>query len=131
MTIPPIPADLLPGTPEPEPVAPPVEPAPLTVAAEPESRLEQLHALYPVLKAQAEDAAQKFKAVTDAIKLELTALSPEEKRFELTSSAEAPPLRLTWSVSRRIDSARLKREQPGIFEAYVKPSGSWTLKAGS
>ncbi|GAA5154680.1 hypothetical protein GCM10023340_38650 [Nocardioides marinquilinus] len=106
------------------------EPQRLTVTPDGESRLAQLHALYPDLKAAADDAASKLKAVTDAIKVELTQLAPEERRFELAGPADSrtPALQLTYVESQRVDSRRLKAEQPAVYAAYSKPSGSWTLR---
>lgn len=116
--------------PAPESIQPP-EPPPTVVTAPAGSRLEQLQALYPALKAAADEAIAQLKAVTDGIKLELTALDANERRFTLAAADDRPALRLTWSVTQRLDSKRLRTEQPDLYAAYVKPSGSWTLKAGA
>lgn len=113
------------------PGAPMPEPAPLTVTAPPASRLEQLHAAYADAKAEQDAAAKKLKAITDAIKVEVTSLDPNERRFEITGASGAPPLRLTYVESWRVDSKRLKAEQPELYVAYAKQSGAWTLKAGA
>lgn len=106
-----------------------VEQAPVTVTPQAGTRLEQLHAAYADAKAAADDAAAKLKAVTDAIKVELTQAAPEgERKIELAGQA-GPVLRLTYSESWRLDSKRLKAEHPETWVRYAKKSGSWTLKA--
>lgn len=113
------------------PDAPTIEAPPLTVHAEAGSKLEQLHALYDTLKAEADAATKKVKVVTDAIKLELTQLDADERRFELTSSVEgARPLRLAYVESWRIDSAKMKTEEPETYVRFAKKSGSWRLAPG-
>lgn len=113
------------------PAAPVVEPEPLTVTADPDSRLAQLQAIYAERKAAADAASKELKAVIDAIKLELTSLDSDERRFELTGTATAPALRLTYIESWRLDSTRMKQQDPETYVRYAKKSGSWTLKAGS
>lgn len=103
------------------------EDAPATVVAEAGTRLEQLHAAYATAKAEADEAAARLKAVTDAIKVELTQVEPEARRIELRSSTGAPALRLTYLESWRLDSTRLKREHPETWVAYARKSGSWRL----
>lgn len=127
MTTQPIPYPV--AQPAPEPPAP--EPAPLTVTAPPDSRLAQLQALFVSTKAAADEATKQHKAITDAIKVELTALNENERRFELTPAGDCPTLRVTYTVSNRFDSTRFKRDQPAVYETYLKPTGSWSIKAGS
>ena len=93
-----------------------------------DSALEQWHARYPELKAAAEAANAALKECTDAIKAELTAAAPEQGRVDM-ASPYGPPMYLTWVVSKRIDSGRLKAEHPEIAEAYTKESGAWQLKS--
>lgn len=109
--------------------APAIEPEPHAVVAEQGTRLEQLHAAYADAKAAADEAAARLKAITDALKVELTAAAgPEARRIELTSGP-GPALRLTYTESWRLDSKRLKAEHPETWVAYAKKGGSWTLKA--
>lgn len=104
------------------------DPGPYVVQAAAGTRLEQLQAAYAEAKARADEAAAQLKAITDAIKLELTQAAPEEQRIELRGPA-GPALRLTWSESWRLDSKRLKVDQPETWVRYAKKSGSWTLRA--
>lgn len=113
------------------PTPPAAEPEPLTVTAPVDSRLAQLQAVYAEKKAAKDAAEKELKAITDAIKVELTSLDPEERRFELTGNGDAPSLRLTYVESWRLDSTRMKRENPETYVRYAKKSGSWTLKAGA
>lgn len=109
------------------PFAPVVEPEPVHVDAASDERLAQLHATYADLKAKADQAAKEVKAVSDAIKLELTQRDPDSRRFTLTGDG-GPALALTYAESWRIDSTRLKREAPETYVQYAKKSGSWTLR---
>jgi hypothetical protein len=106
-------------TPDPQPAA--------QIQAPPESRLAQLQASYPDLKARAKAAAQALKDCTDAIKLELTTAAPGASRVDLAGGAHGPALQLTYSESWRVDATRLKAEQPVLYVQYAKKSGSWSL----
>lgn len=108
---------------------PPIEPQPVTVQPRANSRLAQLHAAYADAKAVADDAAEKLKAITDAIKVELTSVDPNGRRFELVPAkgVQARPLQLTFVESWRLDSTRLKKEHPETWVAYAKKGGSWRL----
>lgn len=103
-------------------------PATETVQVRPEtgSRLEQLHAEYESAKAAADEAAARLKSITDAIKAELTEAAPGAGRLQLLSP-HGPALGLTYTESWRIDTPRLKRENPELYVAYAVKSGSWRL----
>lgn len=107
--------------------APIVEPSPVEVDSGSDEKLAQLHAMYADLKAAADDATSKLKAVTDAIKLELTSRDQDARRFTLTGES-GPALALTHSTSWRLDSRALKRDEPETWVRYAKQSGSWTLR---
>ncbi|HSV38713.1 MAG TPA: hypothetical protein VLI04_08135 [Nocardioidaceae bacterium] len=113
---------------------PPVAPTnlPHIVVASTGTRLEQLHASYADLKAQADEAAKRLKAVTDGIKAELAAAEPGQERVELRSPV-GPPLRMSYVESWRFDSKRLKTERPDLYVVYAVKGGSWQLRtvAGS
>lgn len=106
--------------------APDVKPA--TVRPEPDSRLDQLSAQYDLVKAEAEKAAGALKAVTDAIKLELSQLAPDATSVDLDSDHLARPLRLNAVTSWRVDANKLKAEDPETYVRYAKQSTAWTLK---
>lgn len=108
------------------PEIPVPEPAPFQVAPRSNSRLAQLHATYYELKAAVDAATERFKAVSDAIKVELNQAAPDSRRVDLVGKS-GPPLRLGYSESWRVDSTRLKREAPEVYVAYAKKSGSWRL----
>lgn len=107
---------------------PPPEPPAVQVVAPPNSRLEQLQALYPLLKDKADAAGKEFKDCVDAIKLELTTAAPGRTRVDLAGTAHIPALALTYAESWRIDSGRLKAEQPALYVTYAKKGGSWSLR---
>lgn len=110
--------------------APVIEPSPLIVESSSSDRLSQLHAMYAGVKAKADAAAAELKVVTDAIKLELTTLDPNARRFTLTGE-DGPALALTYSTSWRLDSKKLKVDDPETYVRYAKQSGSWSLRPAS
>lgn len=92
-----------------------------------EDRLATLYAAYPEVKAKADAAAAALKAVTDGIKVELTARAPGgTPRLEVHGS-NGTPLALRWQVTNRFDSKRFQREQPAVYDSYKRPSGAWVL----
>lgn len=108
------------------------QPTTETVKVEPTpgSRLEQMHAAYADAKAAADDATEKLKAITDAIKLELSQAAPEgATKVDLVGPG--PSLRLSWSETWRFDSRRFKAEDPETYVRYAKKSGAWTLRAAA
>lgn len=101
--------------------------APLEVSSGAGTRLAELHAAYPDLKAAADEADARLKACTDGIKAELTAISGEDRKIIL-STAGLPRLGLTYVERWNLDSKKLKATDPETWVRYAKKSGSWTLK---
>lgn len=93
------------------------------------SRLEDLLARYEPLKAAAEEAASRFKDLTDAIKAEVTSANPGVTSLALGAGPGMPVLLLTWVEQWRVDSKRLKEESPVTYVRYAKKSGRWELRA--
>jgi len=91
-------------------------------------RLKQLHASYTDAKAAADQANEQLKLITDAIKVELQTAAPESTRIALTGPA-GPPLRLVQTESWRVDSKKLKREDPETYVRFATKSVSWRLTA--
>lgn len=108
--------------------APAPDPALIQIPADRSERLAQLHAQYADAKAEADAAAKRLKDITDALKAEMTQAAPGAPRLELVGG-HGPALRLTYVESWRIDSTKLKAENPETYVRYAKKSGSWTLKA--
>lgn len=110
---------------------PAIDPGPRQVQPRSNSRLAQLHAEYAAAKAAADGANEKLKAITDAIKVELTNTDPNQRRFELVpaNGVEAPALRLTYTETWRFDSTKFKKDDPETYVRYAKKSGSWRLAA--
>lgn len=100
-----------------------------TVAATYGSRLEQLAAAYGPAKAAADEAKARLDTITDAIKLELTMAAPGANKIDLQSSVLDAPLRLATRTSVRLDSTRLKTEQPDTYAAFAKQTTYWELRA--
>ncbi|MDQ6524289.1 hypothetical protein RB608_11790 [Nocardioides sp. LHD-245] len=117
--------------PVPQPAVNECDPPPFAVVPGPEDRLAALHAQYADAKAEKDAADEHYKAITDAIKTDLltaaAAADPGNNRVELRS-AYGPVLRLTNSRPWRVDSKRLKAEQPYIYAAYAVQGDSWSLR---
>jgi hypothetical protein len=105
--------------------------APPVVAAEPGSRLEALLAEYERLKPLTDAAVAQLKTVTDGIKVEVTAAAPDAATVDITSPALGTPLRLQARTSWRLDTKRMKAENPLLYVAYAVQSTAWELRAVS
>lgn len=109
-------------------VQPPIpEPAPVAVDAGSDAELEQLHALFGQLKADADEATKRLNAVKDAIKVKLNERDPEARRFLLTGEG-GPALSLAYTVTNRFDSRRFRKDKPETYDQYLTESGSWSLR---
>jgi len=100
---------------------------PVRITTEPGTRLEQLHAQYDAAKAERDAAEEKFKGISDAIKLEMTIASEGSTRVLLAGTQGATPLQLAYVESWRVDAKRLKAENPLTYVTYAVKSGSWRL----
>jgi hypothetical protein len=94
----------------------------------PGSRLNDLLATYAVLKPQADEVAARLKAVTDGIKTELMASAPEARRIDVDHAALAQPLRLSYVESWRLDTKKLKADDPATYVKYAVQGGKWELR---
>jgi hypothetical protein len=99
------------------------------VRPEPDSRLAQLAASYTDARAAADAAAERLKAITDGIKRELTDTAPGATRVDLVHDSLAAPLRMQAKSSWRLDTARLKTEQPETYVRYARQVTAWELRA--
>jgi hypothetical protein len=95
---------------------------------EPGSRLEDLLATYARLKPAADEAASRLKAVTDAIKVELTTAVPGVPKVDVAHESLAQPLRLSWVEKWDLDSKRMKAEDPATYVKWARKGGSWQLR---
>lgn len=92
-------------------------------------RLAQLHAQYLEVKAQADEWADRAKALSDSIKRELQEAAPEALKVELVTDGQRS-LRLSYRESWRLNTAKLKAQDPQTYVQYAVKSGSWTLTTG-
>lgn len=102
-------------------------PEPLVVAPPADTRLGQLHASWEQAKADADEAAERLKVITDGIKSELAEAAGDETRMELLGD-NGPPLVLAYVESWRFDSKKLKTEDPATWVRYATKGGSWRLE---
>jgi hypothetical protein len=94
----------------------------------PGSRLDDLLATYAELKPAADETATRLKAITDAIKAELTAAAPGAQQIDVTHEALVAPLRLSYVESWSLDTKRLKAEDPATYVQYARKGGRWELR---
>ena len=107
----------------------PVPQQPAVVKSRKGSRLAALLDAYPAAKAMADEAAAQLKAITDGIKLEASQQAPDQPKVTIcpAGGSEAPTLELDYRESWRIDSRKLKAEDPETYVRYAKKSGAWYL----
>lgn len=98
------------------------------VTPAPDSRLAQLCSQYDLAKAEADKAAETLKAITDGIKHELVALLPPgADRVDLDTPLLARPMRFQSVQTWRVDTKRLKAEDPLAYVKYAVQGTSWKL----
>jgi hypothetical protein len=102
---------------------------PAVIRPDGDSRLSQLAAGYTAAKEAADAAAVRLKEITDAIKVELTNAAPGITKVDLVHEALTSPLRLQTKTSWRLDTGKLKENEPEIYVRYARQSTSWELRA--
>jgi hypothetical protein len=102
---------------------------PAVVRPDNDSRLSQLAAGYTAAKEAADAAAARLKEITDAIKVELTNAAPGVTKVDLVHDSLASPLRLQAKTSWRLDTEKLKENEPEVYVRYARQSTSWELRA--
>jgi hypothetical protein len=107
---------------------PTIEPKPAQVTPQAGTRLEQLHALYEEAKARKDEAEKALKAITDGIKSEVFSQLPEGATAATIAGQAGPPLAMTYVESWRLDSKRMKSEDPELYVRYAVKSGTWKLE---
>lgn len=92
-------------------------------------RLDQLYAQYARLKPRVDELSADLKAITDAIKLELTVANPGKTRIDVVHPSLPRPLRLIYVKKWRLDTKRMKSEAPDTYAQYAVPDGRWELRS--
>lgn len=101
------------------------------VTVTPGSRLESLLAAYADLKPQVDALTNRFEGVKTALKLELVSAHPDATQIDVTHPTLAQPLRMRYISRWRLDTERLKRDDPRTYVEYAKPAGRWELRGVS
>lgn len=104
---------------------------PVVVEAEPHnlnqtSELYDLRGRYAELKAAKDKATEEFDAVKGKLQTALAEASGGALRAELRVPG-FKPMTLIYTEPWRVDSKRLKAEQPAIYVQYAKQGSQWTL----
>jgi predicted phage-related endonuclease len=99
-------------------------PPSVQVPIPPESRLEQLLAIYEDLKPKADEINNRLKIITDSIKAELITAAPLAQRIDIAGH----PLYMVWMERWSLDTKRMKIEIPELYAAYARKSSTWYLK---
>ena len=103
---------------------------PVVLLATPGGRLEALQASYESAKAAAQEAKDRFEAITTALKTELAAAAPGRTEVHLAAAPGLTPLKLTWKQPYRFDVKRFRAERPEEYVRYeVKSQGFWELRS--
>jgi len=97
------------------------------IQTEPGTRLEQLHQQYAELKAAADEAADRLKAIVAALKVEMTTAAGPDFTKVVLATEGCRPVQTYWKESWRLDTPRLKAEQPELYVQYAKKGGTWVL----
>lgn len=97
------------------------------ITTEPGTRLEQLHQQYAELKAAADEAAERLKAVVVALKVEMTTAAGPDFTKVVLATEGVRPVQTYWKESWRLDTTKFKAEQPELYVRYAKKGGTWVL----
>ena len=99
----------------------------LVITAAPGSVLENLLSAEHAAEAAASEAADRLKGVRDEIKAELTQAHPGIGRFDIAGTPHRPAKQLNWVNTVRLNTKRLKTEQPLLYTEYAEFGGKWVL----
>jgi hypothetical protein len=105
----------------------------LTVTPGPGSELEQKADQLELARAERDEAIARYDTLNAAIKALAVARatatlppgSPTPDDVLITGSSARPPYRVRWKPERRLNTQRLKDEQPELYEAYREWGGHW------
>ena len=89
--------------------------------------LVEARARYAEAKEAADAAAETLKGATSKLKAAITEASGGAYRTVLNVPG-FKPVNLTYVESWRIDTKRLKAEQPALYVDYAERSGAWRLE---
>lgn len=99
----------------------------LVITPAPGSLIDDLLAREHAAEAAAREAADRLKGVRDQIKAELTQAHPGVERFDIAGTPHRPAKQLSWVSTVRLDTGRLKDEQPHLYVEYAVFGGKWVL----
>jgi hypothetical protein len=99
----------------------------LVITAAPGSMLEDLLSQEHAAEAAARETADRLKGLRDQIKAELTQAHPGVERFDIAGTPHRPAKQLTWASTVRLNTRRLKDEQPLVYVEYAEFGGKWVL----
>lgn len=102
---------------------------PVAVTPTPGSRLDTLIEAFADLKPRVDELTTRLKALSDAIKLELTNAAPEASTIDVWHQALPGPYRLSYVERWDLDTKRLKAEDVETYVRYARKGGSWQLRA--
>lgn len=99
------------------------------IEPKPDSRLEQLLAIYDEVKALTEEYEGRLRSLKDAIKAEMVKAAPGRTVVTVHSDYLAAPLRLSQRTQWRLRSQALKAADPHTWVRYAYQQTSWYLEA--
>ena len=105
-----------------EPINGPVE-----LAASSDAELEQLMSEYRYRKTKVAEETERLDVVKSRLKARLQEAANGAEKVLLHAEG-GKPVSLTYKESWRLDSARLKKENPAVWVQYAKKTGNWELR---
>lgn len=94
-----------------------------------DNKLSQLYAEYERLKPRVDELSGQLKAITDAIKVELTLANPGHTRIDIVHPNLTKPMHLLWVTSRRLDPKQVKSLAPDVHAQCSVERGRWELRS--
>lgn len=118
-----------------QPPAPPAELAKPQITPPPGSRLEWQLEQLEAAKTAKDEAEARVAEIGAEIKAESVKLAMAQYRLErppvsvrITGSATRPAYDVRWVATSRVDSRRLRAEQPALYERYLTSGGHWETR---
>jgi predicted phage-related endonuclease len=99
----------------------------MAITPVPGSVLENLLAQEHAAEAAQKEAYDRLKGLRDQVKAELTQAHPDITAFDIAGTPHRPAKTLNWVNTVRLDTKRLKAEQPRIYVDYAEFGGKWVL----
>lgn len=92
------------------------------------SVLERLLDQEAAAEAVAKEAADRLKGLRDQVKAALTQAHPGTELFDIAGSPHRPAKTLRWVNTVRLNTDRMKAEEPETYVRFAEFGGRWELR---